>query len=109
MQKPSWCFIENTTYLIPASCAAAAQLSGSKPVGLKVLGRSSYILRYSKYGMSFGRAFICQETSSGQMDQDSTIPSWLYAPQWMNRPNLRSCQSAMARRTSLSAGALYQS
>jgi len=37
MLKPSWCFVVNTTYFMPASFAVFAQRSGSNLTGLNVV------------------------------------------------------------------------
>ena len=39
--NPEWCLVVNTTYLMPASLASAAQSRGSNLRGLNVFGRSS--------------------------------------------------------------------
>ena len=44
MQKPSWCLVVKTTYLIPAARAALAHEPGSKRTGLKVFFSASYFL-----------------------------------------------------------------
>ncbi len=47
MLNPSWCFVVNTTYFMPASAAAFAQRSGSNFTGLKVVCSASYAFLYS--------------------------------------------------------------
>jgi hypothetical protein len=87
MQNPSGCLVVNTTYLMPASFAAFAQLSGSELVGLKSCFKPQYHFLKSSYVVVVLRSI----QSSEQSAHDSVIPGTAYQPQCRMTPNFRSC------------------